>query len=127
VGEERRYSRSHEWVIREGDSARVGVSEFAVEQLGDVVYLELPAVGKQLNRGDVIGDIESVKAVSQLYAPISGEVIAVNEELEAHPELVNEDPLGKGWIVVLQPVDLGDIDTLMFKADYDRFAAEEQA
>ncbi len=127
MGEERRYSRSHEWVIREGDSARVGVSEFAVEQLGDVVYLELPAVGKQLNRGDVIGDIESVKAVSQLYAPISGEVIAVNEELEAHPELVNEDPLGKGWIVVLQPVDLGDIDTLMFKADYDRFAAEEQA
>jgi glycine cleavage system H protein len=99
-----RFSESHEWVKQEGEEATVGITEYAQSQLGDVIYLELPAAGQRLEAGGRMGVIESVKAASDLYSPVAGEVTAVNEELKDHPEYVNEDPYGKGWIVKLRGV-----------------------
>jgi glycine cleavage system H protein len=96
-----RFSESHEWVKQEGDGATVGISDYAQSQLGDVIYLELPSVGQQLETGARLGVIESVKAASDLYSPIAGKVTEVNEDLKDHPEYVNQDPYGKGWIVKL--------------------------
>lgn len=99
-----RFSESHEWVRREGDQATVGITEYAQSQLGDVIYLELPEVGKQLEVGGRMGVIESVKAASDLYSPAGGQVAEVNSELKEHPEYINEDPYGKGWILKLTSV-----------------------
>src|SRR5437763_17108707 len=96
--EELRYTSSDEWVRRDPDSVVTGVTAYAADQLGDVVYLQLPEVGKHYGQGDTFGEIESVKAVSDLYCPLAGEIMAVNEELDQNPSLVNEDPYGKGWI-----------------------------
>ena len=97
-----RFSESHEWVKIDGDTATVGITEYAQSQLGDVIYLELPSVGQHLDVGARLGVIESVKAASDLYSPVTGEVSAVNDELKDHPEYVNQDPYGKGWIVKLR-------------------------
>lgn len=110
---ERRYTKSHEWLTVEGKTATIGITDFAQAQLGDVVFLELPSPGRKLEVGESFGVVESVKAASDLYAPMSGRVAAVNDKLTAHPELVNADPYGEGWIVKLElagelPPDLLD-------------------
>lgn len=114
-----RFSESHEWVKREGDTATVGITEYAQSQLGDVIYLELPSVGQRLDAGGRLGVIESVKAASDLYSPVGGEVTDVNQELKDHPEYVNQDPYGKGWIIKLK--DVKDGPKLMAQPAYDAF------
>jgi glycine cleavage system H protein len=115
------YSKDHEWVQIKGDKATVGITDFAQKQLGDVVYVELPAIGTQLEFHKTIGVIESVKAVSDVYTPISGEVIEVNQELNDSPELINQDPHGKGWIIRLKIKDKKDLEKLMSAVDYEKF------
>jgi len=114
-----RFAETHEWVKKDGDSATVGISEYAQSQLGDVIYLELPAVGQQLDAGARLGVIESVKAASDLYSPVTGEVSEVNQDLKDHPEYVNEDPYGKGWVVKLRGVK--DNPKLLDQNAYDTF------
>jgi glycine cleavage system H protein len=99
---ERRYTKSHEWLTAEGKSVTVGITDFAQSQLGDVVFLELPAPGRKLEAGESFGVVESVKAASDLYSPVSGRITAVNDKLAAHPELINSDPYGDGWILKLE-------------------------
>src|SRR5437660_1458023 len=114
-----RFAESHEWVRREGDTATAGISEYAQSQLGDVIYLELPSVGQQLEAGARLGVIESVKAASDLYSPVGGEVTEVNGDLKDHPEYINQDPYGKGWIVKLRAVK--DNPKLMGEKAYNAF------
>jgi len=123
---DRMYTRTHEWVQVAGGEATVGITQYAQEQLGDVVFVELPAAGKQVERGGVLGNIESVKAVSEVFAPVGGQVVAANAELEAHPELVNQDPYGKGWLVRVKAAP-GSAEGLMDAAAYEKFLAEEGA
>jgi glycine cleavage system H protein len=115
------FSKDHEWVKIEGDEAIVGITDFAQKQLGDVVYVELPQVGTSLEFHQSLGVIESVKAVSDVYSPISGEVVAINEDLDASPEMVNEDPHGKGWILRLKLKDASEIEKLMSASEYEQF------
>jgi glycine cleavage system H protein len=120
VPKDRRYSKEHEWALMESDGAvRVGISEFAEHELGDVVYIELPAVGAQVQQAKQMGEIESVKAVSELYSPVSGEVVEVNPEAVKSPELVNTDPYGKGWLVRVKVSDPAELDSLMEAAKYE--------
>lgn len=119
-----RFTASDEWVRREDDEMVTGVTSFAAEQLGDVVFVQLPEVGKHYATGDTFGEIESVKAVSDLYCPIAGEIIAVNEDLDPNPVLVNEDPYGKGWMVRLKPDNSAEYDSLLDAQAYQRSTAE---
>ena len=112
-----KYTKDHEWVRVEGGTARVGITDYAQKQLGDIVYLELPEVGRTLNHGDVFGTIESVKAVSELYAPVSGEVVEVNTALAQRPEAVNKDPHDT-WMIVIKVASTGDLDALLDSAAY---------
>src|SRR5262252_8015221 len=119
---ERRYSKTHEWVTVDGKTATVGISDFAQAQLGDVVFLELPKPGRKLSKGEAFGTIESVKAASDLYSPIDGTIAEVNQNLTAHPELVNSDPYGEGWIMKVDlaggvPADLMDEATYKKSAE----------
>jgi glycine cleavage system H protein len=114
-----RFAETHEWVKKDGDTASVGITEYAQSQLGDVIYLELPAVGQRLDAGARLGVIESVKAASDLYSPVSGEVSEVNEDLKDHPEYVNQDPYGKGWVIKLR--DVKDNPKLFDQKAYDAF------
>ncbi|WP_342235811.1 glycine cleavage system protein GcvH [Inquilinus sp. OTU3971] len=123
---ELRYTQDHEWIRVDGDTAVVGISSHAEKALGDVVFVELPEVGRKLDRGEPFGTVESVKAVSELFAPASGEVIAVNEELSSSPELVNEDPTGDGWFIKLKPFDSGALKELMDQAAYDAFLKDAE-
>jgi glycine cleavage system H protein len=118
------YSRTHEWVRLSGNEATVGITAYAQEQLGDIVFVELPGAGKQVGKGEQLGNIESVKAVSELFAPVAGEVVAANDALQDHPELVNQDPFGEGWLVRLK-VAPGAAEGLLDAAGYERFLAEE--
>lgn len=118
------YTRTHEWVRLAGETATVGITSFAQEQLGDVVFVELPAIARRVDRGAPLGNIESVKAVSEMFAPVSGVVAEVNGELEAKPELINQDPFGEGWLVRLT-VQPGTTDGLLDAAAYEAFVAEE--
>jgi glycine cleavage system H protein len=118
---EYRFTKDHEWVKPEGDTATIGITDFAQKQLGDVVYVELPAVGKALDVHQTIGVVESVKAVSDIYSPLSGEVIAVNEDLNNSPETLNQDPHGKGWIIRLRLKNKSDLDMLLSVGDYEKF------
>jgi len=115
------YTKDHEWIKVDKEEATVGITDFAQKQLGDVVYLELPQVGTSLESHQSIGVIESVKAVSDIYSPISGEVADVNGELNDSPELVNEDPHGKGWIVKLKVKNESELEKLMTASDYEKF------
>ena len=116
---ELRYASSHEWARSEDGLVVVGVSDFAQESLGDVVYVELPEVGLEAQAGSEVGVVESVKAAADIYAPVSGTVVAVNEALEDAPELVNQDPYGDGWFYKLRPVDEADLDELLDAERYD--------
>ena len=121
-----RYAKSHEWARVEGDTVVIGVSDYAQHLLSDVVYVELPEVGDTLTQGESLGTVESVKAAEDAYAPVSGEVIEVNTELEDNPEWVNEDPYGKAWLVKVTPSNLGELDALMDVAVYEKYVAEEE-
>ena len=112
-----KYTKDHEWVRVDGGQARVGITDYAQKQLGDIVYLELPEVGRTVNKGDVFGTIESVKAVSELYAPVSGEVTEVNSALTERPETVNKDPHG-AWMIVLKVTNPGDASDLLDATKY---------
>ena len=112
-----RYTDEHEWARISGDTARIGVSDYAQDQLGDIVFVELPAVGDTIARGEVFGTLESVKAVSELYLPLSGEVVAVNTALVDAPELINQDPYA-AWIIEVRPTDAGEYDQLLSAAAY---------
>ena len=121
------YSREHEWALSEGDEVTLGVTHYAQDELGDVVYVELPSVGDKIERMGEFGTVESVKAVSPLYAPISGEVIAVNEALDSQPELVNSEPYGTGWMVKLRPDDPNQLAELLDAAGYEQLVNELRA
>jgi glycine cleavage system H protein len=121
---DRSYSQDHEWVVFDGDVATIGISDFAQDQLGEVVYVDLPSVGDGLNAGEAFGEIESVKSVSELIAPVSGEVIEVNESLGDTPETVNSDPHGDGWMIKVRMADSGSAESLLTAEDYDAFISE---
>jgi glycine cleavage system H protein len=119
-----KYAETHEWVRANGDEATIGISDFAQDELGDVVFLDLPwddAGKREIKAGEHFGDIESVKATSELFSPISGQIIRVNEALRDHAELVNSDPYGEGWMLVVRLADPGELDKLMDAAAYTRF------
>jgi glycine cleavage system H protein len=124
VPEELQYTKSHEWVRTEGDTATIGITDYAQEELGDIVFVELPEEGATFDAGDSFGTVESVKAVSDLYAPVGGEVVEVNETLGDNPEKINEDPYGDGWIVKLRVSDEGD---LLSASDYEQLLEEEES
>jgi len=119
-----RYDKEHEWVSLEGDVVTVGISAFAQDQLGEVVYVDLPATGDMLLAGESFGEIESVKSVSELFSPISGEVVDVNAALGDTPEIVNEDPYGAGWMLKVRLDDVSELDGLMTAEEYEAFIAE---
>jgi len=121
---EYRYSKDHEWVRVDGNRARVGITDHAQSELGDIVFVELPTVGASVNRGDTLGAVESVKAVGDVLAPVSGKVVEVNESLESAPELVNSSPHENGWILVLELDDVSQVDDLLDSAAYERFLSE---
>jgi glycine cleavage system H protein len=112
------YTNDHEWVRREGDEGTIGITHFAQDQLGDVVYLDLPAVGSEITAGERFGEIESVKTVSDLFAPVGGEVLATNDEIVEHPELVNSAPYGGGWLVRIRIADEGELEGLLTAEAY---------
>jgi glycine cleavage system H protein len=119
-----RYTKDHEWIRMEGDEALVGITKFAADQLGDIVFVELPDVGRSLDEHATFGVVESVKAVSDLYAPVAGEVLATNDALSGKPELVNDDPYGEGWMLRVKLADAGGADALLDAAAYEQLIAE---
>ena len=116
-----RFHKEHEWVWVDGQEATVGISDFAQDALGDVVFIEAPKVGMTVSAEQEIGEVESTKATSTIYTPLSGKVLRVNEELEDHPELVNQDPYGKGWVAVLEMSNPAEVEQLMTAAQYEEF------
>ena len=116
-----RYTKDHEYIRVEGDAGIVGISDYAQGQLGDVVFVELPSVGKTLSKGDEAAVVESVKAASEVYAPVSGEVVDVNRDLEAAPGTVNEDPAGRGWFMKIRLTDPNELDGLLTEEQYQEF------
>lgn len=120
-----RYSEEHEWVKVEGDKVRIGITDFAQDELGDIVFVELPEVGDELEADEPFGSVESVKTVSELYAPVSGKVVEINEDLDDSPEYVNESPYEKAWMVVVEPSDNSEIDQLMNADDYESMIEED--
>ncbi|RID82747.1 glycine cleavage system protein GcvH [Peribacillus asahii] len=121
---ELRYSEEHEWVKVEGGNARIGITHFAQSELGDIVFVELPEVGTELKADEPFGSVESVKTVSELYAPVSGKVVEVNEELSDSPEYVNESPYEKAWMIVIEPSDSSEIEKLMTAEQYEEMINE---
>jgi glycine cleavage system H protein len=121
---DRKYSKEHEWVLVEGEAARVGITDFAQNELGDIVFVELPETGKSFKVGDVLGTIESVKAVSEIFSPVSGSVVEVNEALNDKPETINEDPNGAGWYCKIQLEDKSELDALMDAKAYEELTAQ---
>lgn len=116
-----RYTKDHEYIRVEGDAGIVGISDYAQSQLGDVVFVELPSIGKTLSKGDEAAVVESVKAASEVYAPVSGEVVEVNSDLESSPGTVNEDPAGRGWFMKIRLTDPSELDGLMTEEQYQEF------
>ena len=123
--EDNRYAKSHEYVHVEGGVGTVGITDYAQKELGDVVFVELPQVGTQLEAGDELGSIESVKAVSELFAPVSGEVMEINEQLAEKPELVNTDPYGDGWMIRIKVSDASELNDLMNAEEYEEYCETE--
>jgi glycine cleavage system H protein len=119
-----KYDREHEWVRVEGDVAVIGISHFAQDQLGEVVYVDLPSAGDEMIAGETFGEIESVKSVSELFAPVSGEIVEVNSSLGDTPEIVNSDPHGSGWMIKVRLDDASELDALLSAEDYDAFITE---
>lgn len=119
-----KYTKEHEWVkLVDGNTALVGITDFAQKELGDIVYVDIPAVGKALNADEVFGTVEAVKTVSDLFLPVAGTVLEINDKLEKQPELVNTDPYGDGWMVKISVSNAADIDALMSAADYENLVA----
>ena len=121
-----RYSKEHEWVATEDTVATIGITDHAQEQLGEIVYIELPSVGDKISKDDPFGVVESVKAVSDIYAPVTGTVIEINEDLPESPETVNEDPYGDGWLIKVKITDMSDLDDLMDADEYAELLAREK-
>lgn len=121
-----KFARTHEWVHMEGETATVGISQFAVEQLTDLVFIDLPEVGRTVEAGEAFGEVESVKAVSDLYAPVSGEVVEVNEELPDNLDLLSSDPYGAGWMIKLTVTDASPLDELLDHDAYEEHCESEQ-
>jgi glycine cleavage system H protein len=118
------YQKSHEWAKKEGDLLVVGISDYAQDSLGDVVFVELPEVGAEFSQGDAFGVVESVKAASDVFVPVGGEIAEVNSELEDNPEIINEDPFGKGWIIKIKAADESELESLMDAAAYESYTSE---
>ena len=125
--EDSRYAKSHEYIHVEGDVGTIGITDFAQKELGDVVFVELPQVGSELEAGDDLGSIESVKAVSELFVPVSGEVVEVNELLSEKPDLVNTDPYGDGWMIRIRLSSPDEIEDLMTAEEYEEYVQKEKA
>jgi glycine cleavage system H protein len=122
---ELRYSEEHEWVQKtEGNKVRIGITDFAQDELGDIVFVELPEVGAELKAGEPFGSVESVKTVSELYAPVSGKVLEVNASLEGSPENVNDSPYGDGWMIVVEMSDPSELEKLLTAEDYEKLISE---
>ncbi|HSQ21448.1 MAG TPA: glycine cleavage system protein GcvH [Coriobacteriia bacterium] len=121
-----KYDREHEWVRLDGDVATIGISHFAQDQLGEVVYVDLPSAGDTLAAGDSFGEVESVKSVSELFCPVTGEIVEVNDALSDAPEVVNEDPYGEGWMIKVKLADTSEVDGLMDADGYEAFLAEDE-
>lgn len=124
--EDYKYSKEHEWVLVEGTVATVGITDYAQDQLGDIVFVELPAIGDKVSKEDAFGVVESVKAVSDIYAPVSGKVLEVNDDLPENPEMLNEDAYGDGWIIKIEMSDPDELADLMNAAEYEEYVAEEK-
>ena len=124
VPKELRYTREHEWAKQDGDRVRIGITAYAQEQLGDVVFVELPKVGAKVTAAKNFGVVESVKAVSDLFSPVSGDVVEINGELAQKPETVNQDPYGKGWMLVVKPSNKGELDQLLTAQQYEELIAQ---
>ncbi|MDE3095892.1 MAG: glycine cleavage system protein GcvH [Chloroflexota bacterium] len=121
--DDRRYSKEHEWLKQQGETAYIGITDYAQDQLGDVVYVDLPEAGATITQFEKMGEIESVKAVSELFAPASGDVLMANEEVVQKPELVNSDPLGAGWLLQVRLSDPSQLEALLTAQQYDDFIA----
>jgi len=121
-----KYSKEHEWVLVEDKIATIGITEYAQEELGEIVYVELPEVGEKLSKDDPFGAVESVKAVSDVYAPVSGTVLEINDALPDGPEIINEEPYGDGWMVRVEMTDMGDLNDLMTADEYAEFVAQQK-
>ena len=124
VPKDLKYTREHAWAKQEGERVRVGITAYAQEQLGDVVFVELPKVGARVTARQSFGVVESVKAVSDLFAPVTGEVVEINADLTKSPEIVNQDPYGKGWMILVAPAKPGEWNELLSSAQYEAFIAE---
>ncbi|MER3445481.1 MAG: glycine cleavage system protein H [Candidatus Dadabacteria bacterium] len=123
--DELKYTKEHEWVRLEDDLVVIGITDYAQDALGEIVYIELPSEGDEVTKGNPFGAVESTKSVSDLYAPISGEVVEVNEALLDSPEVINEDPYGEGWMIKVKPYDVGEIQDLMDSDEYTEFVEKE--
>jgi glycine cleavage system H protein len=120
-----RYTEEHEWVKVEGANVRVGITDFAQHELGDIVFVELPEVGDEIKADEPFGSVESVKTVSELYAPISGKIVEINEDLNDNPEFVNESPYEKAWMIVIEPSDSSEVEKLMTAEQYENLIKED--
>jgi glycine cleavage system H protein len=120
-----RFTKDHEWIRQDGDTAVIGITDYAQQQLGDIVYVELPAVGTMVEAGKEAAVVESAKAASEVYAPVSGEIVAVNESISGDPAKVNTDPMGEGWFLSVRLADPKALDGLMDEAAYQKFVAEQ--
>jgi glycine cleavage system H protein len=125
VPEDLKYTESHEWVRIEGEICRIGITEFAQSQLADLTFVDLPEIDAEVTAGEEVAVVESVKAASDVYAPIAGTILAVNEDLQETPEKINEDPFGEGWLFTLKAADLGDVDGLMSPSAYRDLLPDE--
>lgn len=121
-----KYSETHEWVKVDKDIVTVGITDFAAKRLTDLAYLELPSTGEKVNKGSSFGVVETVKAVSDLYSPISGKILKVNEDLSKEPDTVTEDPYGEGWMIIVKIEDLSELDTLMDSEEYEQLVKKEK-
>lgn len=126
VKSELKYSKDHEWVLVDGNKVKIGISDHAQEALGDVVFVELPEEGDEVTANESFGTVESVKAVSDVYSPVSGKVVEINEALLDSPELINSDPYGEGWMIVVELDDASQLDELMSAEEYEAFLKEEE-
>lgn len=124
--EDLKYTKEHEWLLVEGTTATVGITDYAQDRLGDVVYVEMPAVGDKVSKEDAFGVVESVKAVSDIYAPVSGKVLEVNDDLPDNPNQINEDPYGDGWLIKIEMNDEEELKDLMTAEEYQEYIAEDE-
>jgi glycine cleavage system H protein len=127
VSEDCLFTKEHEWVYVESGNATIGISDYATGELGDIVYIELPEVGARVKQMDPIGTIEAVKTVAELFSPVSGEVIEVNEEIVSNPEIVNKDPYEDGWFIKIKMEDTGELDVLFSYDEYQEFLGEQES